>query len=151
MINLIVSVGLNGVIGCDGKLAHPIPEDLKRFKKITSGCAVVMGRKTFDNDLKSKPLSNRQNFILTKSKIQDSSDNVVFVNNFSEIKTDLPIWIIGGSHIYHLLLPKVDKMFVTHIHKPFIGTSYFQPNWCEWGLESSENKDYFSYATYTRK
>ena len=150
-MNLIVSVSLNGVIGCDGRLAHPIPDDLKRFKKLTSGGAVVMGNTTFSNDLKSKPLPNRKNYVLTRNQSYINDGTVTFINNIQEVKTDLPIWIIGGAEIYKLLLPNVTKMFITHIHKPLVGDSFFQPNWEQWELKHLEGKDYFSYAVYCRK
>ncbi|MFM6005219.1 MAG: dihydrofolate reductase [Sphaerospermopsis kisseleviana] len=150
-MNLIVSVSLNGVIGCGGKLAHPISEDLRRFKKLTSGGAVVMGSTTFSNDLKLKPLPNRENYVLTKNQSYVNDGTVTFINNIQEVRTKLPIWVIGGAKIYKLLLPSVSKMFVTHIHKPLVGDSFFQPNWEQWELENLEEKNYFSYAVYCKK
>jgi dihydrofolate reductase len=157
VINLIVAVSLNGVIGCDGKLAHLIPEDLKRFKSLTSGCVVIMGRKTFQSilDLKGKPLLNRQNIILTRDQsLRDTSfkfENTLVINNFDELQTELPIWIIGGAEVYNLLLPKVEKMYVTHIHRTLDGDKYFSPDWSQWQVESFEEKDYFSWVNYTKK
>lgn len=148
-MNLIVSVALNGVIGCNGKLVHPIPDDLRRFKKLTLGCSVVMGRKTFQTCLNSRPLTDRANFVLTHQ--EEDLPGVVTIQNIEDVITNLPVWVIGGSQIYNLFLPYVSKMYVTHIHKSLIGDSYFLPNWQDWVLESYEDRIGFSYAVYSRK
>lgn len=135
MLSIIVAVSKNNVIGKDNDLIWSLPNDLKRFRKITTGHTMVMGRKTFE----SLPgvLKNRHHIILTKNKeYRVNNENVSIVNSiaelFSKLKSDEEIFVIGGGDIYKKLLPFVEKLYITRIDQDFEGDTLF-PN-----IESNE-------------
>lgn len=129
MISIIVAVAENDIIGGDNKLLWHIPEDLKRFKEITSGNTIIMGRKTFE----SLPcvLPNRKHIIITRDK-NYSVDNpsVEVIHNLSQVintykNTPETAFIIGGGDIYKQLIHSVDKIFLTKVYKSFNGDTTF--------------------------
>ena len=109
MFSIIVAVANNNVIGGDNKLLWHISDDLKRFKKITTGHTIVMGRKTFESF--PKPLPNRHHVILTRDKnYKVDSEQVTVVNDIETVmktyeNSGSEIFIIGGGEIYNLFLP----------------------------------------------
>ncbi len=121
MLSLIVAIAENNVIGKDNKLIWHLSEDLKRFKSITSGNTMLMGRKTFE----SLPgiLPNRKHIIITRDdKYTVDSDQVSVITDLhSFIKThensDEEVFIIGGAEIYKQLLPHCKKLYLTKIYK----------------------------------
>ncbi|NFH70294.1 dihydrofolate reductase [Clostridium botulinum] len=129
MLSIIVAIAKNNVIGNDNKLIWHISEDLKRFKEITSGKTIVMGRKTFE----SLPgvLPNRKHIILTRDKnFKVNSECVEIIYDFDELvskykNSDTEIFIIGGGEIYKQLLPHTNKLYLTKINKDFDGDTYF--------------------------
>ncbi|MCS6111580.1 dihydrofolate reductase [Clostridium botulinum] len=129
MLSIIVAIAKNNVIGNDNKLIWHISEDLKRFKEITSGKTIVMGRKTFE----SLPgvLPNRKHIILTRDKnFKVNSECVEIIYDFDELlskykNSDTEIFIIGGGEIYKQLLPHTHKLYLTKINKDFDGDTYF--------------------------
>lgn len=116
MINIIVAMSLNSVIGIDNSLPWHIPEDLKYFKQTTMNHTVVMGRKTFESI--GKLLPNRKNIILTRNK-EYNVPGAYTVDNVRDCLSMLPdteeVFIIGGEEIYKEFLPYVDKLYITHI------------------------------------
>ena len=122
-IHLIWAQDENGGIGVNGKLPWHISEDLRNFKSITNDSIIIMGRKTWDS-LPFKPLPNRFNIILTRSKNKESLANTKFVysiNEVLEICSDCifeKILVIGCSYIYitFIDLNLVEEFYVTHIH-----------------------------------
>ena len=110
MIRLIVAYDRNRGIGKDNQLVWKQSADLKRFKDITSGKTVVMGRKTFDSI--GKPLPNRNNIVLTRTKFEIPGVNVI--TDIEQI-TDKEYFVIGGSEIYNLFLNRADEIYVTII------------------------------------
>lgn len=124
---IIAAVGKNGVIGNKGKLPWHIPEDLQHFKKVTSGHAIIMGRKTWDSI--GKPLPNRRNIVISRDKnlvldgaevyqsLEEAIDNAA--------KTDKTPFVIGGSLIYELAMPLATKMIITEVDYDGEGDSYF--------------------------
>lgn len=144
MFSIIVAVCNNNVIGGNNKLLWHISEDLKRFKNITTGHTIIMGRKTFES-LK-KPLPNRHHVILTRDKnYKVDSNQVTVVNDIETImktyeNSGSEIFIIGGGEIYNLFLPYCDKLYLTKVNKDFEGDTYFpEINYNEWTVtESSE-------------
>ena len=130
MISIIVAVSDNGVIGVNGKLPWNIPEDLKRFKKITTNHNVIMGRKTFESI--GKGLPNRTNFVLTSSV--DSiklKDGCIFTNkiDLEELQSpDVEWFIIGGESIYRYFLPYADKIYLTNFKLSLKSASVSQEN-----------------------
>jgi dihydrofolate reductase len=157
MINLIVAVSQNGVIGNDNKLIWKLPNDLKRFKKLTTPHNIIMGRKTFDSI--GKALPNRQNIVITRNK-DLSLKNCIVVNSLESavLKSDKSkeVFIIGGSQIYRYALEKnyIDKMYITKIHKDFEGDSFFTFDEKRFKLIESEkhstNDFDYEYLTYIR-
>lgn len=128
MINIIVAVSENNVIGKDNDLIWHISNDLKRFKKITLGHPIILGRKTFES-FKNKPLPNRHHFVVS-SQENENTDQVTWVKSLEEgiasaQAMDDEIYIIGGGNIYHQSLELADKLEVTRIHKEFDGDTFF--------------------------
>lgn len=129
MLSLIVAVAQNNVIGKDNKLIWHISEDLKRFKEITSGNTIIMGRKTFE----SLPgvLPNRKHIIVTRDKnYKVNSDNVTIVHDLNSLidqykNCDDEVFIIGGAEIYKQALPYADKLYLTKINNFFDGDTFF--------------------------
>lgn len=123
MFSIIVAIGNNNEIGKNNKLLWHIPEDLKKFKEITQGKTVIMGRNTYESI--GKPLPDRHNIVLSKDlKLFSNNYNekLEICDNFSEIvkkyeNSDEEIFIIGGAQIYKkaLELGIVEKLYISHI------------------------------------
>ena len=129
MLSIIVAKAKNNIIGKDNQLIWHLPEDLKRFKQLTSGSVVIMGYNTYLS-LPKKPLPNRINIVLFDKKIE--LDGCVVVNSKEEAlsiaKTyNIPIFIIGGGSIYKQFLNETDKLFLTLIDGEFEADTFF-PN-----------------------
>ncbi len=132
MISAIVAVDNNWGIGYNGELLERIPEDLKRFKELTTGHVVVMGSKTWDS-LPRKPLPNRLNVIITRTAIgaKDgghfwSMPAITNIMNYKRHTFDFDI--IGGGQIYKELLPFCDRVYVTKIFKNHKNVDTYFPN-----------------------
>ena len=120
-LSLIVAVARNGVIGREGALAWKISDDLKRFKEVTTGHPVIMGRKTFDSI--GKPLPNRINIVVSR-KMKDR-DGVIVARSISDAieaaksaAADLEvgeIFVIGGADLYEKTLPAADRIYLTEV------------------------------------
>lgn len=136
MINIIVAASLNNVIGKDNKLLWRQSADLKRFKELTSGKTVVMGRKTYDSI--GKPLPNRRNIVITRQSIQIPGCEVVHSLEDS-LKLDDEIFILGGGEIYQKSIILADKIFFTLIETEIEGDTYFPVLDNEWKIEYKEN------------
>lgn len=143
MISAIVAVDNNWGIGYNGNLLEHIPEDLKYFKKLTSGYAVVMGRKTWDS-LPKKPLPNRFNVVITSQErhFEEMTAFIPFSEAVSRLKhspKEDDWFIIGGGQIYKELLPYCDKVYITKIFKNHDNIDTYFPNldnMKEWTLSS---------------
>ena len=126
MLSLIVAMDKNGLIGSKNKLPWYLPEDLKRFKNITTGKNIVMGHQTYKSI--GKPLPNRKNIILSRNKDLIIDDCIV-LNDLQSVldlnNDENEVIIIGGSQIYGLFLPYVKRMYITAIHSKFMGDTYF--------------------------
>lgn len=157
MIKIIVAVSENGVIGGDNSLIWNLPNDMKRFKQITTGNAVVMGRKTYESI--GKPLPNRRNIIISRD-INLSIDEFEVVNSIEEalMLTNNDCFFIGGGEIYKQVLPITDIIYLTKIHEYFNGDTYFpelnKEEWFESVNESfnpdDKNKHSYSFIKYER-
>ncbi len=125
-LSAIVAMTPDRIIGKNGTLPWHLPEDLKFFKKQTSGHPIVMGRKTFDSI--GKPLPKRQNIILTNDQ-NWQHPNTKTIHHPDQLSTlqllDSTIYVIGGSQIYSLFLPLLDDLYITHIHHPYEGDTVF--------------------------
>ena len=140
MLSIIVAKASNDVIGGDNKLLWHIPQDLKRFKEITSGHTIIMGRKTFES--LPKVLPNRHHIIITRDKnFKVNSQQVEVINDINYIidrfeNSDEEFFIIGGGEIYKALLPKCKKLYLTRVYKDFTGDTKFpKVNLDEWSIE----------------
>jgi dihydrofolate reductase len=135
MINIIVAASLNNVIGKDNKLLWRQSADLKRFKELTTGKTLVMGRKTYDSI--GKPLPNRRNIVITRQQIEIPGCEVV--HSLEEaLKLDDEIFILGGGEIYQKSIILADKIFFTRILTEIEGDTYFPQLGDEWIEESKE-------------
>ena len=128
MLSIIVAKAKNNIIGKENKLLWHLPEDLKRFKKLTTGHTIIMGRKTFESI--GRVLPDRKHIILSQNpdfKVNDQ--NVEIAHSPSDLKTYIESeeesFVIGGAMIYNLLMPYVSKMYVTEIDKDFEGDAFF--------------------------
>ena len=126
MISLIVAASTNGVIGVDGDLPWRLPDDLKRFKALTTGKPVVMGRKTWDSI--GFPLPNRQNIVITRNPdfAADGCDIVSTPEQAIAAAGDADeLMIIGGGTIYDIFLDKATRVYLTLVHAEIDGDTYF--------------------------
>ena len=140
MLSLLVAVAENNVIGLDNKLLWRIPEDLARFKQITMGKTIIMGRKTFES--LPKILPGRHHIVLTNDKNYSvDSEQVTVVHSLDEIlnkfsDSEEEAFIIGGGQIYNLTFPHCSKFYLTKVYRAFDKADTFFPeidysNWKE--------------------
>ncbi len=125
-LTIIAAASTNNVIGFDNKLIWNIPKDLKRFKELTQGHSVIMGRKTFES--LSSPLPNRRNIVITRNKDYSPQGIEVFSSIEDAIdvcREDLQPFIIGGGEIYSQTINLVDKIELTRVYKDYQGDAFF--------------------------
>ncbi len=137
--SIIVAISQNNVIGRDNDLIWHIPDDLKRFKALTTGHTIIMGRKTYDS-LRIKPLPNRRNIVISRDEnlklpgcevVKSVEEAIIIADN------DRENFIIGGSSIYQLFMPFVQKMYITDVDQAFEGDVFFPKiDFNNWKLES---------------
>lgn len=127
-IKLIAIVAMTDkrVIGKNNDLPWRLPEDLKLFKRKTSGFPIIMGRKTFDSI--GRPLPNRRNIVISRNE-EWNSNGVEVINKPEDlaslvIKSD-KVFIIGGAQIYKMFLPLIDELWVSKVHGEFEGDTFF--------------------------
>ena len=125
-LTIIAAASKNNVIGLDNKLVWDIPKDLKRFKDLTQGHAVIMGRKTFES--LPNPLPNRTNIVVTRNT-DYKHDGVIVCQSIDEAlnhcKNDSQPFVIGGGEIYSQTINIVDKIELTRVFKNYKGDAYF--------------------------
>lgn len=161
MLSIIVAKARNNIIGKDNQLIWHLPEDLKRFKQLTTGHTIIMGRKTFES--LGKVLPERKHIVFSQNpdfKIHD--ENVQVVHSMLEIQeyieNEEENFVIGGAMIYNLLMPYVTKMYVTEIAQDFEGDAFFpriDTNiWREIsrekGIKDEKNPLDYEYAVYEK-
>jgi len=128
-ITLIVAVAENGVIGAKGALPWHVPEDLKRFKSLTLGKPVIMGRKTWDS-LPKKPLPGRSNIVVTRFPDDYRADGVKAARDFNEAlqladrENPPEIMVIGGESIFKEALPQAVRIELTEVQGDFAGDTF---------------------------
>lgn len=161
MITIIVATDRNYAIGYNNRLLAHLPGDLRRFKDITMGHCLIMGKKTWES-LPNKPLPGRQNIVLTDNEL-DCFECAETARSLEEAlklcKPDKEIFIIGGGSVYRQFLPLADRLMVTHIHAVFQADTFFpEISADEWYI--AEQEDFltddpeglsFSYTTYLRR
>jgi dihydrofolate reductase len=161
-ISIIAAVADNYAIGKANNLPWHLPADLKHFKELTSGHAVVMGKRTFES-LPKGPLPNRRNIVLTSVMSEgvnegyfeaDSLEDAVYLCEKEE-----KVFIIGGATVYKQSISKVNTMYITWVHKEFNADTYFpEINFDEWTEVSRQDHDSdehnlypLSFSVYKRK
>ena len=150
MISLIVAASTNNVIGAKGELPWRLSSDLKRFKALTMGKPIVMGRRTYESI--GRPLPGRQNIVVTRNPdfVADGCDVVSSVDAAIQAASDAEeIMIIGGSHIYEAFLPRAHRIYLTRVQAEVEGDAFlpeFNSNdWQETDIEkhnADESNDY---------
>ncbi|HMC01654.1 MAG TPA: dihydrofolate reductase [Flavobacteriaceae bacterium] len=161
-LTIIVAAGENNAIGKDNDLIWHLSDDLKRFKTLTNGHHIIMGRKTYESF--PQPLPNRTHVVITRQDNYKVPDGVIVVNNIEDAldvsRKDNQPFIIGGGEIYKQSMPFTNKIEITRVHETFEGADTFFPEidtsvWKETNNtfhEKDENhKHAFSFITYTRK
>lgn len=159
MISIIVAVAANGVIGDNNSLLWHISEDLRNFKRITSGHPVVMGRKTFES--LGRPLPNRTNVVVSRTVTEIEGCRVAasLDEALAMFPEDEEVFIIGGAQIYAQALDAADKLYLTRVEHDYEGDTSF-PEWdaTRWRLTSREafprGEKYpypFAFEEYERK
>ncbi len=135
--SIIAAISENGAIGKDNELLWRIPEDMRHFKELTTGHAVIMGRKTYESI--GKPLPNRINIIITRDT-NYKVENAIVVHSLEEAlntakeKEDDEIFIMGGGEIYSQAIGLADKLYLTLVHRNFEGDVFF-PDYSEFKKE----------------
>ena len=154
-IVLVVAIADNGVIGKDGGIPWHISEDMKRFKALTMGHTVVMGRKTWDS-LPKRPLPGRANVVVTRQK-DWRADGATVASSLGAATagTSGVVMILGGAEIYERALPLASRIELTEVHKAFEGDAKFEldrSGWRETAREDHVTPDglRYSYVTLTR-
>ena len=150
----------NRIIGSRGTMPWHLPEDLKRFKTLTTGHPVIMGRKTHESILQTlgRPLPNRRSIVITRSAGYTAAGCEVVASLESGIeRTDgQPAFVIGGAEIYALALPLADAMYLTEISGEFDGDAWFpefeSSDWTEVSRENhvSASQVAYSFVDYRR-
>ncbi len=127
-ISIVVAVAENGVIGKDNQLPWRLSSDLKHFKKLTTGHAVLMGRKTYESI--GRPLPKRTNLIVTRNTEYQAAGCEVFTSieqalEFAQKANETEVFVIGGAQIYQQIMPQVDTVYLTKVKAEVVGDAYF--------------------------
>ena len=160
VLNIIAAIDQNRGIGFDGKLLYWIPNDLKRFRKLTYGHTVIMGRKTFES-LPNGALPGRRNIVLShQNKRYKGAITLNCLTDALSLCEDEEIYVIGGESVYNEALPFADTVYLTEIDVAAEHVDSFFPklNLDEWELIESEKSEAdeicphsYSYNVYQRK
>lgn len=159
MISVIVAVAENGTIGDNNTLLWHITEDMKRFRQLTTGHPVVMGRKTYDS--LGRPLPNRRNVVISRQDL--TIEGCEMAHSLEEalalFQAEEEVFIIGGAQIYAEAMPVADRFYLTVVEHPYEGDTVF-PAWdpSDWQLVELERFEQgsaypypFRFETYERK
>ncbi len=156
MLSIIVAIAENNAIGKDNQLLWHISEDLKRFKQITSGHKIIMGRNTYLS-LPKRPLPNRTNIVISDIP-GESFEGTITINSVEEalvlVKPDEEAFIIGGAMVYKQFIPLADKLYLTIVKKYFEADAFFpEIDYNEWKetecIFSSDNEQALDYRFVT--
>ncbi|TGX83315.1 dihydrofolate reductase [Palleniella muris] len=168
-INIIAAVAENRAIGYGNKLIYWLPDDLKRFKQLTTGHTIIMGRKTFES-LPKGALPNRRNVVLSRGAFEGESQSDALLNQFpgcdvypsldvalKNCSEDEDVYIIGGASVYEQALPIADRLCLTEVFDTPEKADAFFPEYSGWREVWSENheidekhKQRFRFVDYER-
>ena len=153
-VTLIAAIDQNRVLGKDNQLIWHLPEDLKRFKRLTTGHAIIMGRKTFESLPKALP--NRHNIVVTRNQ-NYSKEGITVCHSVKDAlecaKDDEQPFVIGGGQIYEQAIGLADVIELTKIHAQFEGDVFFpEIDLKKWSVEEEERMSHpnfeYSFITY---
>lgn len=156
MVKIIVATSKNRVIGDSNNLIWHLPADLKRFKELTTGNSIVMGRKTYESI--GRPLPNRRNIIITRD-VKYDVEGCEVVNSLEEalMICNNNCFIIGGGEIYKQSMSIADQIYLTLVHEDFEGDTEFPEIGSEWKMVTSQdfepdekNKHKYSFIEYMK-
>jgi dihydrofolate reductase len=164
---LVAAVAQNGVIGRGQGMPWHLPEDLRRFRELTMGAPVLMGRTTWDSlPPRYRPLPGRRNLVLTRDAAwqAEGAQGVATIDEALALAADAPrLFVIGGAQVYALALPRADELRLTEIERDFDGDTHF-PAWPREAFEEVERERHeerqqagppdgfaFSFVTYRRR
>jgi dihydrofolate reductase len=161
MISIIVAVSDDWGIGNNNQLLWHIPEDLKRFKKLTYGKSVIMGKKTWES-LPKRPLPGRKNIVLTdvSDELIDAAITAYTIEDaLSKCAEGEEIFVIGGGSVYRQFIPIADWLYITHVHRKAPADVFFpEIDPLQWeviekedGMVDTEEGIPYTYAKYMRK
>jgi dihydrofolate reductase len=160
-ISMIVAIARNHAIGRNNQLLWHIPEDLKYFKKVTSGHTVIMGRKTWESI--GRPLPNRRNIVVSRGLAQQAHnslpdgvevyDSLEKALSAAKAGTDTEVFIIGGGEIYRMALPLTHKIYLTIVGQTIDHADTFFPeiDYSQWNTTEKESLEYGERMLLTRK
>ena len=142
MIIVIAAVARNRAIGLDNKLLYWLPNDLRRFKALTTGHTIIMGRRTFES-LPKGALPNRRNIVLTRSQQQFPGAETfpTLAAALAACQTDEEVYIIGGASVYRQALPLADRLCLTEIDDTPQEADAFFPDYSDWVVEKEETHE----------
>jgi dihydrofolate reductase len=157
MITLVLAMAENGVIGNKGAIPWRIADDMKRFKALTVGKPVIMGRKTWDS-LPRKPLPDRTNIVVTRQPDWSAEGAVTaasFDDALGKARDAAEVMVIGGGEIYRAALARAGRIELTEVHGAFDGDAHFsfdRTAWREIARENHKTPDglAYSYVTLSR-
>lgn len=156
-LSLVASVARDGGIGLGGQLLVRLPGDLPRFKALTLGSPIVMGRKTWDSI--GRPLPGRRNIVVTRD-VTWHAEGAETANSFAAalaLTADAPrAFVIGGAEIYALALPMADSLELTEVDATFAADTYF-PSWNRADFRQTSRAEretaeglHYAFVSYTR-
>ena len=142
MISIIVAIAENNAIGKDNQLLWHIPDDLKRFKRLTTGHTIIMGKNTWES-LPNHPLPNRRNIVITDNPC-DHFEGAEMVTSIEDAlalcRSTEENFVMGGASIYQQFLPITDRLYLTKVHKAFDGDTFFpELNLLDWERVSKDD------------
>lgn len=155
-ISIIVARALNGVIGLDGGMPWDLPEDLRHFKRVTLGKAVIMGRRTYESI--GRPLPKRLNVVVSSTMDPAAHEALVIARTFDEALEACrsqgyeDVFAIGGEAIFREALPRAERLYLTNVFAHPEGDTYF-PEYDEtaWTVIDRDPRDGLEFVTLERK
>jgi dihydrofolate reductase len=154
-VTIVAAVARNGVIGVDGRLPWRLPDELRRFKELTIGHVLVMGRRTFESI--GRPLPGRTTVVVTRRRDwTGGSSDVLTAHGVPEAiekaaAIDDDVFVVGGAEVYAAALPLADRLELTHVDAEPEGDTRFPPiDWSEWRETRREPGEGWTAVTYER-
>ena len=159
MLKAIAAVARDGGLGCNGGLLFHIPADLHRFKTLTMGDTLIMGRATLDSLPGGRPLPGRRNLVLTRDENFSREGAEVFHDTdtlLRAIPEEETAWVIGGASVYRQFLPQCTELYLTRVDAITPADRFFPPLGEEWRLEEcgpwqEESGLQYRFERYTQK